>query len=49
VALKLFAIKNNPKRALREMADIEYLVNMPGVDVKEMKEFLEVRTVGKIL
>jgi hypothetical protein len=41
VALKVFAIKNNPQRSLREMADIEYLLKMPGVDREEMKKSFE--------
>jgi len=41
VALKVFAIKNNPQRALREMADIEYLLKMPDVDAEELKKVFE--------
>jgi len=41
VALKVFAMKNDPKRSLREMADIEYLFKMPGADREEMRKFFE--------
>ena len=40
VALKLFAIKNNPQRLLRDLADIKYLVDLPGTNKPEiMKAF----------
>lgn len=41
VALKIFAIKNDPTRRLREMADIEYLMNLPEVKAEAVKEYFE--------
>ena len=38
IALKVFAMKNNPDRALREMADIKELLELPGINFKEVKE-----------
>lgn len=37
IALKIFAIKNDPGRRLRELADIEYLMTLPEVDAKEVE------------
>jgi len=41
VALKVFAIKNDPSRKLREMADIEYLLRLPEVNMAEIREYFE--------
>jgi hypothetical protein len=41
VALKVFAIKNDPSRRLREMADIEYLLRLPDVDMAEVEKYFE--------
>jgi len=41
VALKLFAIKNNPQRLLRDLADIKYLLDLPGVSKPEIKKAFE--------
>jgi hypothetical protein len=40
-ALKVFAIKNDPSRRLREMADIEYLLRLPEVELAEIKKYFE--------
>lgn len=41
VALKVFAMKNNPERALREMADIKELLNLPEISLQEVREYFE--------
>ncbi len=41
VALKVFAMKNNPERALREMADINELLSLPGINLKEVQEYFK--------
>jgi hypothetical protein len=41
VALKVFAMKNDPNRALREMADIEYLLRLPEIDLETVKRYFE--------
>jgi len=41
VALKVFAIKSNPDRALREMADIKELLALPGLDHGEVRKYFE--------
>ena len=41
VALKVFAMKNNPDRALREMADIKELLSLPGLDTEEVRRYFE--------
>jgi hypothetical protein len=41
VALKVFAMKNNPERALREMADIKELLAVPGLDHEEVRRYFE--------
>jgi len=40
-ALKIFAMKNNPDRSLRDMADIEYLLGLSGTDVEMVKGYFE--------
>jgi hypothetical protein len=41
VALKVFAMKNNPERALREMADIKELLNLQEINLPEVREYFE--------
>lgn len=40
-ALKIFAMKNNPDRTLREMADLKFLLSMPDVDRSTIKGYFE--------
>jgi hypothetical protein len=40
-ALKVLAMKNDPSRAFQEMADIRFLVNLPGVDRKEIRGYFD--------
>lgn len=39
-AMKAFAIKNDPRRAARELADIRDLLAAPGIDRDEVREYL---------
>ena len=39
VALKVFAIKNDPSRRLRELADIAHILRLPDVNMKEVEEY----------
>ena len=43
IALKIFAMKNDPARTFREMADIEQLLNLTSqsVDIDEVKGYFE--------
>ncbi|MBC8177024.1 MAG: hypothetical protein ISR61_01015 [Desulfobacteraceae bacterium] len=41
VAMKVFAMKNDPRRRLREMADIEYLMTLPQVRTEDVKAYFE--------
>ena len=41
VALKVFAIKNDPSRRLREMADIEYLLHLPDVRMVDIRKYFD--------
>jgi len=41
VALKLFAIKNNPQRLLRDLADIKFLLGLPGISKPGIKKAFE--------
>ena len=41
VALKIFAMKNDPHRRLREMADIEFLMTLPEIEDEEIKACFE--------
>ena len=38
-ALKIFAMKNNPDRALQDMADVQFLLSLPDADEKVIKEY----------
>ena len=41
VALKAFAMKNDPERSLREMADLQYLLKLPGLDLEEIRGYFQ--------
>ena len=41
VALKVFAMKNDPNRALRDIADVEYLLRLPEIEMEEAKKYFE--------
>ncbi len=41
VALKVFAMKNDPDRALREMADIKELLNLPEINLQEVRKYFK--------
>lgn len=40
-ALKVLAMKNDPSRSFQEMADIRFLVNLPGVDRHEIRGYFD--------
>ena len=40
-AMKVLAMKSDPSRALREMADIQSLLELPGVDEGEIRGYFE--------
>jgi predicted nucleotidyltransferase len=41
IALKVFAMKNDPERTFREMADLQYLLKLPGLDLEEIRGCFE--------
>jgi hypothetical protein len=41
IALKVFAMKNDPERSFREMADLQYLIKLPGLDLEEIRGYFE--------
>ena len=41
IALKIFAMKNDPGRSFREMADIQQLMNHVQVDTDEVRSYFE--------
>ena len=41
IALKVFAIKNDPERSFKEMADLQYLLRLPGLDSEEIRGYFE--------
>lgn len=41
VALKVHAMRNDPSRAFQDMADIQFLVKLPGVDRDEIRRYFE--------
>jgi hypothetical protein len=40
-AMKVHAMKNDPERTLRELADIQFLLRLPGVDRAEVRGYFE--------
>ena len=40
-AMKVHAMKNDPGRALQEMADIRFLLQLDDVDEDEIREYFE--------
>jgi len=40
-ALKVLAMKNDPSRTLQDMADIRFLINLPGVDRHEIRSYFD--------
>ena len=40
-AMKIHAMKNDPKRTFQEMADILFLMQQPGIDKKEIMGYFE--------
>jgi len=41
VALKLFAARNDPSRLYAELADIQHIVKLPGLDMEEIRSYFE--------
>jgi hypothetical protein len=40
-AMKIHAIKNDPSRTLQDLADIQFLLKLPGVDRGEIRAYFE--------
>lgn len=40
-AMKVLAMKNDPSRALQEMADVQRLLELPGIDEGEVRGYFE--------
>jgi hypothetical protein len=40
-AMKVHAMKNEPERTLQEMADVRFLLGLPGVDEAEIRGYFE--------
>jgi hypothetical protein len=40
-AMKIHAMKNDPSRAFQGMADIQFLMRLPGVDRGQIREYFE--------
>ena len=41
IALKVFAMKNDPERSFREMADLQFLLKLPELDLEEVRGYFE--------
>ena len=41
IALKIFAIKNDPERSFKELADIKYLISLPDIDMEMVRKDFE--------
>ena len=46
-AMKVLAMKNDPSRTFQEMADIQALLKLPGVDRAEIKGYFDRHGLGK--
>lgn len=40
-AMKVLAMKNDPARTFQEMADLQYILGLPGVDAEEIRAYFE--------
>jgi hypothetical protein len=40
-AMKVHAMKNDPNRTFREMADIQVFATLPGVDRQEIRRYFD--------
>jgi hypothetical protein len=40
-AMKVHAMKNDPARTLQDMADIQFLLRLPGIDEAEVRAYFE--------
>lgn len=45
-ALKIVAMKNDPSRSFQDMVDIRFLLNLPGVDQREIRGYFEKQGMG---
>jgi hypothetical protein len=41
IALKVFAMKNDPERSFKELADLQYLIRLPELDLEEIRGYFE--------
>jgi hypothetical protein len=47
-AMKVHAIKNDPARRHQELADIRFLMSLPGVDRGEIRRYFESSGLGEL-
>jgi len=40
-AMKVHAMRNDPSRVFQDMADIQFLMNLPGVDLEEIRRYFQ--------
>jgi hypothetical protein len=41
IAMKVQAVKNDPRRAFRDLADVQALMRLPGIDAAEVRGYFE--------
>jgi hypothetical protein len=41
IGLKIQAYNNNPSRKLRDLADVQELINLAGIDLTKVKEYAD--------
>jgi len=47
-AMKVFAIKNAPERTHRDLADLQELLRVPGIDREEVRRYFEKRGLERL-
>lgn len=40
-AMKVLAMRNDPRRTFQEMADLQFILSLPGVDIAEVRKHFE--------
>lgn len=47
-AMKIHAMKNDPSRKLQDLADVQFLLRLPGIDADEIRAYFENSGLGSL-